>query len=94
MALDILQEIQNRDIHLNHVSYEYVLTYKQRLTNHTYHEERVGRLNKTLEFVLLLLQLHWRIQQINIVRKNLNTHTYQNLYNKADPDLRKQVMGG
>lgn len=38
-----------------------------------YHEERVGRLHKTLELVLLLLELSRWVQQINIVRKHLIT---------------------
>ncbi|KAG8487030.1 hypothetical protein CXB51_020762 [Gossypium anomalum] len=36
-----------------------------------YHEERIWRLDKTFEFVLLLLKLCWRIQQIDIVLENL-----------------------
>ena len=39
------------------------------LTFHV-HEERIGRLNKTFKLVLPLLQLYWRIEQIDIVRKN------------------------
>ena len=38
-----------------------------------YHEERIGRLNETLELVLLLLKLGWRIQQINVVLENLKS---------------------
>lgn len=34
------------------------------------HEERIWRLDKTFEFVLLLLKLCWRIQQIDIVLEN------------------------
>ena len=32
------------------------------------HEEGIGRLHETLELMLPLFQLSWRIQQINIVR--------------------------
>ncbi len=39
-----------------------------------HHEERVGRLHKTFQLVLPSLQLHWRVQQIDIVREHLPPH--------------------
>jgi hypothetical protein len=35
------------------------------------HEERVGALYQALQLVLLLLQLRWRVQQIDIGREHL-----------------------
>lgn len=40
----------------------------------TYHEEGIGRLHETLELMLPLLKLRWRIQQIDIVLENLISH--------------------
>lgn len=39
----------------------------------THHEEGVGGLHQPLELVLPLLQLSWRVQQINIVLENLRS---------------------
>jgi hypothetical protein len=37
----------------------------------SYHEEGVGRLNQALELALLLLQLRWRVEQIDITVQHL-----------------------
>lgn len=36
-----------------------------------YHEERIGRLDESLELVPPLLELGGRVQQIDVIRENL-----------------------
>jgi hypothetical protein len=38
---------------------------------HSHHKEGVGRLHQALELVLLLLQLRWRVEQIDIAVEHL-----------------------
>ena len=62
-----------------------------------YHEERIGRLNETLEFVLLLLKLCWRIQQIDIVLENLTSFKYPQIrfnYEKQHKGNNKNTKSG
>lgn len=44
---------------------------KRKKRKDNYHEKRVGRLHKTLELVLPLLKLSRRVEQIDVVLKNL-----------------------
>ena len=47
-------------------------------------------MNKTLKLVLPFLELHWRVQQINIVLKNLISHKiFMFLITKAKTHLTK-----
>jgi hypothetical protein len=54
-----------------------------------HHEERVGRLHKTFQLVLPSLQLHWRVQQIDIVREHLPPNIDPQTTNPWLADLRK-----
>lgn len=58
------------------------------------HEERVGGLHKPLQFVTALLQLLWRVQQVNITHRDVRPAKRQNefasvtrpLGNKTEPE--------
>jgi hypothetical protein len=47
------------------------------------HEERVGRLHKTFQLMLPSFQLHWRVQQIDIVREHHDEEEGQSDYSRS-----------
>ena len=71
LALNVLQHEHKHGTSDLTVSSSVVSYWFKREGERRYHEEGVRRLHETLELVLSLLELSWRVEQIDVVLENL-----------------------